>query len=193
MADEAPNTNSAPETTVENSAEVPAPPALPESPDSESSQSDAEGTKDQDPDVQTGNPDEAVSEDEEAPDGPKVENGPNGQTVTMPDGTVVTTRNHPFPVSNYEQLLYDLTHHGDQLRYPYKPGDPEYSPYSDPAVPNSHIAQSIEREIAGYGTRVLENPETEISPMWTGLKRDFDATVKSAVESGVGGGRVELS
>lgn len=196
-----------------NLPDVPPPPPAPDAPvqedsatlkipasmSSETPQNDAERPEEQDPDIQTGNPPQDGSGDSEATEGdaeetpqePVVENGPNGQTVTMPDGSVVTTRTHPFPVSNHEQENYELTHHGDQLRYPYKPGDAAYSPYSDPAVPDSRIARQIEQEIGNFGERVLQDVEAHVSPIWQGLKKVYDGELKQAIETGGGSGKVE--
>lgn len=178
--------------TVEEVPEPPAPPAAPDETPQEPSE-DPEGAgegqqADQDSDEAT----EAAQGEEEAPAEPVVTNGPDGQTVTMPDGKVVTTRSHPYPVSNYEQEVFDLTHHGDQLRYPYVPGDPAYSAYSDPAVPNSHLAQRVTSEIAGFGERVKQDPNAAVSPMWNNLKGVEQGEIEEAIETGVSTGNTEL-
>lgn len=178
-------------------SEVPQPPAPPAPPEEieETSQGASEDLEGVGEDQKTGDGSEdptEASEGEENPTEPFVTNGPGGQTVTMPDGRVITTRSHPYPVSNSELEKFELTHHGDQLRYPYVPGDPEYSPYSDPAVPNSHLAQRVESEIAGFGERVKQDSEAAISPMWNALKGVEQGEINAAIETGVSSGNVEL-
>lgn len=183
--------------TVEEIPEPPAPPAPPEAPETEGQESDAEAPEGTGEELETEEGSEDATEPtegvEEPPAQPQVVNDASGQHVLMPDGTVVTTRTHSFPVGNAEQEQYDLTHHGDQLRYPYVPGDAAYSPYSDPAVPDSHIARRVEAEIGNFGERVLADPEAKVSPMWEGLKSSSDAAIKNAIESGIESGKVELS
>lgn len=179
-------------------SEVPQPPAPPAPPEEieETSQGASEDLEGAGEDQKTGDGSEdptEASEGEENPTEPFITNGPGGQTVTMPDGRVITTRSHPYPVSNSELEKFELTHHGDQLRYPYVPGDAAYSPYSDPAVPNSHLARRVEAEIGNFGERVLADPEAKVSPMWDGLKASSDAAIKNAIETGVESGKVELS
>lgn len=183
-------------TAAENIPEPPAPPAPPEETPQEPSvapeeepEQDEIGEGSEDPTEPT----EPAEGAEEPPAQPQVVNDASGQHVLMPDGTVVTTRTHSFPVGNAEQEQYDLTHHGDQLRYPYVPGDAAYSPYSDPAVPDSHIARRVEAEIGNFGERVLVDPEAKVSPMWEGLKVSSDAAIRSAIATGVESGKVELS
>lgn len=130
----------------------------------------------------------ATSEPETAP---VVVNDDNGQHVVMPDGTTVTTRQHPYPVSNSEWLVYEQTHSGDQLRYPYKPGDAEYSPYSDPVVPHTSLAQKVEAEIASFAERVLLNPKAEISNIWNDLKKVYNSELAQAISTGGGSGKIE--
>jgi hypothetical protein len=125
----------------------------------------------------------------EAP-APEVVNDDNGQHVNMPDGSVVYTRHDSLPRSNAEQANFELTHSGDQLRYPYVPGDKEYSAYSDPAVPNSHLARMVETEIVSFGERVLSDPNAAVSTMWKALKGVFDGELKAAIQSGEGSGKI---
>lgn len=172
------------ETTTEVTEEIPAPPEPPQHP----VEDPKEGSEGEQPEGVS----EEASGDSEAAQEPIVTNGPNGQTVTLPDGRVVTTRAHPYPVSNSEQQSYEKTHHGDQLRYPYVPGDANYSPYSDPTVPNSHLAQRVEAEISGYGERVKQDPNAAVSPMWNALKGVADGTLENAIKTGVASGNVEL-
>jgi hypothetical protein len=128
----------------------------------------------------------------EAPADPVVVNDDNGQHVDMPDGSVVVTRQHTLPISNEEQEKYDVTHTGDQLRYLLVPGDAGYSPYSDPAVPDSHLAQRIEREILSFAERVLENSKAVVSPMWNGLKGIFTEELDKAIATGETSGKVSV-
>lgn len=125
------------------------------------------------------------------PAAPTVVNDDAGQHVVMPDGTEVTTRSHTYPVSNSEWENYELTHSGDQARYSFKPGDKEYSPYSDPSVPNSHLAQSVEREIQSFAERVLTDVEAKVSPMWHALQGIYQGELKQAIQTGGGSGKVE--
>lgn len=183
--------------TVEEVPQPPAPPAAPdETLEHEEPETDEEAPEGAGGDQETGQDSEGATDptqgEEEAPAEPVVTNGPDGQTVTMPDGKVVTTRSHPYPVSNYEQEVFDLTHHGDQLRYPYVPGDPAYSAYSDPAVPNSHLAQRVTSEIAGFGERVKQDPNAAVSPMWNNLKGVEQGEIEEAIETGVSTGNTEL-
>lgn len=134
-------------------------------------------------------PDETESEPEEAP-APQVVNDENGQRVIMPDGSTVYTRHDSLPRSNAEQATFELTHSGDQLRYPYVPGDKEYNAYSDPAVPNSHLARMVETEIVSFGERVLADPKAAVSTMWNALKGVFDGELKQAIETGEGSGKI---
>lgn len=136
-------------------------------------------------------PDEGTTDSSETPSTPTVVNDDSGQHVVMPDGLEVTTRTHTYPVSNSEWENYELTHSGDQLRYPYKPGDKEYSPYSDPNVPNTHMAQMVEREIQSFAARVLEDAEAVVSPMWNALHGIYEGELKQAIATGGGSGKVE--
>lgn len=133
---------------------------------------------------------EGENAEEEAPSEPEVVNDDSGQHVVMPDGTVVTTRHHSYPIGNTEQEVWEQTHSGDQLRYPFKPGDQEYSPLSDPSVPDSHLSGRIEREIQSYADRVLTDSEAKVSPMWEGLQPTYKAELESAIETGGGEGKV---
>lgn len=178
--------------TVEEVPEPPAPPAAPDETPQEPSEDPEGAGGDQETGQDSDEATEAAQGEEEASTGPVVTNGPDGQTVTMPDGRVLTTRSHPYPVSNHEQEVFDLTHHGDQLRYPYVPGDPAYSPYSDPAVPNSHLAQRVESEIAGFGERVKQDPNASVSPMWDNLKGIERGEIEEAIETGISTGNTEL-
>lgn len=121
---------------------------------------------------------------------PQVVNDDSGQHVVLPDGTKVYTRHDAFPRSNAEQATFELTHSGDQLRYPYKPGDKEYNAYSDPAVPNSHLARMVETEIVSYAERVLDDPNAAVSTMWNALKGVFDGQLAHAIETGEGSGKI---
>lgn len=121
---------------------------------------------------------------------PEVVNDDSGQHVNMPDGSVVYTRHDSLPRSNAEQANFELTHSGDQLRYPYVPGDKEYSAYSDPAVPNSHLARMVETEIVSFGERVLSDPNAAVSTMWKALKGVFDGELKAAITTGEGSGKI---
>jgi hypothetical protein len=124
------------------------------------------------------------------PADPQVVNDDSGQHVVLPDGTKVYTRHDAFPRSNAEQATFELTHSGDQLRYPYKPGDKEYNAYSDPAVPNSHLARMVETEIVSYAERVLDDPNAAVSTMWNALKGVFDGQLAHAIETGEGSGKI---
>ena len=188
-ADQETVTLKVPSTSTE---EAPAAAETPEKPAEEpETETPAEDTGEVSEPVQDPQEGQEETAEPETPSEPVVENGPNGQTVTMPDGTVVTTRSHPYPVSNSEQLVYERTHEGDQERYPYVPGDREYSPYSDPAVPNSHVAQTVEREIASFGERILLDAEAKVSPMWNALKGVFEGELDQAIASGGGSGKVQ--
>ena len=160
----------------------------------ESAGSDGEGTGEG---AGTGEPDNGShgagdpAEDQEEASGPVVSNNPDSQTVTMPDGTVVYTRQHGYPISNNELQKYELTHQGDQLRYPYVPGDQGYNPYSDPKIPNSHSAQMVERDIASYAERVLTDKNARVSPMWDAFNGIYEGELDQAIASGGGSGKVE--
>lgn len=135
--------------------------------------------------------------EDEVPSGPVVVNDANGQHVDVPqeDGSVKTvyTRAHNLPVTNAEQAQFELTHLGDgQLRYPYVPGDLEYSPYSDPAVPDSHQAKRIEIELASYGERVMKDPKAAPSPIWNSHKGIYDEELQEAIDTGSGTGKVRV-
>lgn len=163
----------APGSDSEAPEEVPPAPSAPDAPEdaTEPAAGEEEGTE------------------EEGDSGPVVETTPTGQTVTFPDGKVVHTRSSDAPVSNSEWRAYELTHQGDQLRYPYVPGDREYTPYSDPNVPNSHTAQQIEREIASYAERVVQDPNAEVSYMWNALHGVHVGELDTAIATGGGEGK----
>lgn len=122
---------------------------------------------------------------------PVVVNDDNGQHVVLADGTSVATRSHPYPISNTEWEKYELTHSGDQARYSLVPGDEHYSPYSDPSVPNSHLAQMVEREIQSFADRILHDAEAVVSPLWHGLQAVYQGELKQAIATGGGSGKVE--
>lgn len=128
--------------------------------------------------------------DDDEPAEPQVVNTATGQYVSMPDGTEVQTRSHPYPISNGEWAKYEKTHAGDQARYPYVPGDKEYSAHSDPHIPNSSLAQKIEAEIASYAERVLTNPSAAVSNIWNSVRGIFDGELEKFTETGVGGGKI---
>lgn len=161
-----------------------------QTPESDSEATGDEGAEQETEEVPEDVQDPAADEDEAAPGGPVVETNPSGQTVTFPDGRVVHTRSSDAPVSNGEWQAYEHTHQGDQLRYSYKPGDKEYSPYSDPSVPNSHTAQQIEREIASFAERALQNPEAEVSYMWNALRGMHEGALDRAIATGGGSDKV---
>lgn len=172
---------------------VPPPPAPPETP--ETPQTDSAGTEDISGDQDAeGVPEDATGategQEEAAAAAPVVETTASGQTVTFPDsGRVVHTRSGDYPVSNAEWAEYELTHQGDQPRYASVPGDKDYSPYSDPNVPNSHLAQQVESEIAGYAERVLTNPDAEVSYIWNALHGVHVGELDTAIASGGGSGK----
>lgn len=175
-------------------AEAPAAPAAPESTpttseDASTPQEGAQEDSSSNDSTEKSTEDSSEGSEEKAAE-PEVVNDANGQHVNMPDGSVVTTRSHTFPVTNTEQAQYELTHSGDQLRYPYKPGDAAYNAYSDPVIPNSHLARQVETEIASFGERVLKDVEAKISPMWEGLKGIFDGELKQAIATGGGEGKI---
>lgn len=128
--------------------------------------------------------------EEDAEPAATVVNTPTGQYVSMPDGTEVQTRSHPYPISNGEWAKFEKTHAGDQARYPYVPGDKEYSAHSDPHVPNSSLAQKIEAEIASFAERVLINPSAAVSNIWNSVRGIFDGELEKFTETGVGGGKI---
>jgi hypothetical protein len=158
------------ETPAEAPEEVPPAPSAPEAP--EPATDPAEGSA------------------EETPSKPVVNTTAGGQTVTFPDGRVVHTRFTDAPMSNTEWQQYERTHQGDQPRYPYVPGDREYTPYSDPNVPNSQLAQRVEREIASFAERVLENAEAAVSPIWNALHGLHESELDTAIASGGGSDKV---
>lgn len=164
----------------ETSAAVAADPDSADETPQEGAQSDSEPSTSASP--------SETSSDEEAQ--PQVVNDDNGQHVVLPDGTKVYTRHDNLPRSNAEQATFELTHSGDQLRYPYKPGDKEYNAYSDPAVPNSHLARMVETEIVSYAERVLDDPKAAVSTMWNALKGVFDGQLAHAIETGEGSGKI---
>lgn len=132
-----------------------------------------------------------------APSGPVVVNDANGQHVDIPqeDGSVRTvyTRAHNLPVTNAEQAAFELTHLGDgQLRYPYKPGDLEYSPYSDPAVSDSRLAKHVETELASFAERLQADPNAVPSPIWNSLKGIYEEELQDAIATGGGSGKVRV-
>jgi hypothetical protein len=143
----------------------------------------------------SGGQDEATTPEESTADtseGPQVVDDENGQRVLMPDGSTVVTRQHAFPMTNAEQAVYEETHTGDQPRYSLTPGDAGYSPFSDPAVPNSHLAQSIEREIASFADRIKNDASAVVSPIWQGLKGIYQEQLDHAIETGEESGKVRL-
>jgi hypothetical protein len=166
--------------TPETSAAVAADPDSADETPQEGAQSDSEPSTSASP--------SETSSDEEAQ--PQVVNDDSGQHVVLPDGTKVYTRHDNLPRSNAEQATFELTHSGDQLRYPYKPGDKEYNAYSDPAVPNSHLARMVETEIVSYAERVLDDPKAAVSTMWNALKGVFDGQLAHAIETGEGSGKI---
>lgn len=173
--------------------DVPLPPEPPEDP--ETPQSPAEAPKEADSGSTTEVFPEDVTEpsevqEEAAPADPVVVTTKDGQTVTMPDGRVVHTRSTDAPVSNSEWQAYELTHQGDQPRYAHVPGDEAYSPYSDPAVPNSHLAQMVEREIANFAERVAQDITAEVSPIWNSLKGIYKGELDAAIATGGGSDKV---
>lgn len=196
------NQNTVPEESV--TLKVSAPTETEETPEtpedsSETPESDAAAPEPEtEPDGAYGIPqdptDPSAGEEEgtaEVEPGPVVSNNPDGQTVTMPDGKVIHTRSHGYPISNREEEVYELTHQGDQLRYPYVPGDQEYNPYSDPKIPNSHVAQMVERDIASYAERVMTNPEARVSPQWDAFNGIYEGELDQAIASGGGSGKVQ--
>lgn len=166
--------------TVPTVVEVPVQPEAPQQP--------AEPAGEPDAGEEAGDTPQAASVDSGTP---TVVSDDSGVRVEFPDGRTVTTRQHPFPVSNSEWEKFELTHSGDQARYSYKPGDPEYSPYADPSVPNSQLAQQVEREIQGYAERVLVNPDTPVSSMWEGLQPVYQGQLEQAIATGGGDSEVE--
>jgi hypothetical protein len=144
---------------------------------------------------ETGEDSEAASDpaegaEEGTKNDPVVETNANGQTVTFSDGRVVHTRSSDAPVSNREWQVYERTHQGDQLRYQFKPGDREYTPYSDTTVPNSHLAQQIEREIASFAERVAQDPNAEVSYIWNALHGMHEGALDRAIATGGGSDKV---
>lgn len=140
---------------------------------------------------------EAPAEDEEedpeaeAPTGPVVVNDDAGQHVVMPDGSVVHTRHDSYPRSNSEWEVYEVTHSGDQQRYSFKPGDKEYTPTSDPSVPDSWLAKQIETQLVSFPERVALDPAARPSPTWDALQPGYQGELAAAIETGGGGGKVE--
>lgn len=167
------NGTETPQSPAEAPEEVPPAPSAPDAPEdaTEPTEDQEEGTAEEDPAK------------------PVVNTTPDGQTVTFPDGRVVHTRFTDAPMSNTEWQQYEHTHQGDQLRYPYVPGDKEYSPYSDPSVLDSHLAQRVEREIASFAERVLEDAEAAISPMWNALHGLHESELDTAIATGGGQGK----
>lgn len=165
--------------------------AQPVPPSSSSPEQDAQPSQGSDPKVYSETSDESEGSDgEQAPSGPEVVNDGTGQHVDFPDGSTVYTRSHSFPVSNAEWEAYEVTHSGDQSRYPYTPGDKEYDPYSDPHVPNSHLARMVETQIVSYAERVKNDPDAVISPTWSSLRPDYDASLRNAIDGGMESGKV---
>lgn len=128
---------------------------------------------------------------DETPVAPQVVNDDNGQHVVMPDGSVITTRSHTYPVSNAEQEVYELTHSGDQERYKFVPGDKEYNAYSDPKLPNSQVAKWVEQEIISFAGRILDDPNARVSPIWDSFNQIYQGELAEAIETGGGSGKVE--
>lgn len=178
------------ETEVPNTPPVEEVPLPPEPPEEPAADVEDEGTGKE---TEEGSEDATAAgegQEEAAPADPVVETTPTGQTVTFPDGRVVHTRSSDAPVSNAEWQAYELTHQGDQLRYPYVPGDQGYTPYSDPSVPDSRLAQQIEREIGSFAERVLKDPAAEISYLWNALQGNHQGELDRAIATGGGSDKV---
>lgn len=177
---------------------IPEPPAVPEVPPAPAAPEVAapvtSGSKEGTKDVSATPATEAASEtpaEAATASAPVVVNDDNGQHVVLADGSSVTTRSHAYPVSNTEWEKYELTHSGDQARYSLVPGDEHYSPYSDPSIPNSHLAQMVEREIQSFADRILHDAEAVVSPLWHGLQGVYQGELKQAIATGGGSGKVE--
>lgn len=173
-------------------AENPAP-EVPETPQ-EGAQAGSDGEEETTPDSSSGSTTTSTENSAETSTSsaePEVVNDVNGQHVNMPDGTTVTTRTHPYPVTNSEWETYELTHSGDQLRYPYKPGDAGYNANSDPSVPNSWLAKQIEVQLASFGERVKTDPNARPSVTWDALQPGYQGDLAEAIQTGGGGGKVE--
>jgi hypothetical protein len=155
----------------------------------EGAQADSEDSTDDSSPAEVGTDESGSTEQTSAE--PEVVNDANGQHVNMPDGSVVTTRSHTLPISNAEQEVYELTHSGDQERYHYAPGDKEYNANSDPRLPNSHIAQMVEREIVSFAERIKEDAEAVVSPIWNSFVKVYEGELKQAISTGGGSGKVE--
>jgi hypothetical protein len=189
---------------MSDTSEIPAPPATPDEPttvtpvDTATAPASTTETPDSASTAVSGasadDDTETTSEDStEAPEAAPtatVVNTADGQYVEKPDGTKVYTRHHTYPISNGEWAKYEKTHAGDQARYAYVPGDKEYDPYSDPHVPNSKTAQDITSEIASYATRVLKNPEAEVSNIWNQVRGVYDGALENFIKNGAASGKV---
>lgn len=147
------------------------------------------------PDTSEGGSEPSEGQDDtttdETPAAPQVVNDDDGQHVVMPNGNVVVTRNHTYPVSNAEQEVFELTHSGDQERYKYVPGDKEYNAYSDPKLPNSQVAKWVEQEIISFAGRILDDPNARVSPIWDSFNQIYQGELAEAIETGGGSGKVE--
>lgn len=142
------------------------------------------------PEVPEAAPEEPETAEEEAAE-PKTVTDDNGQRVEMPDGSIVYTRSHGFPVSNSEWEVYERTHSGDQARYSLKPGDLGYNPLSDPSVPNSWLAKQIEVQMSSFAERVKTDPNARPSVTWDALQPTYQGELSDAILTGGGAGKVE--
>jgi hypothetical protein len=189
---------------MSDTSEVPAPPATPDEPTPvvttasttaapETASTPASGASAEDETVTDSTTPETTSEDSDEDStetAPEVVNTADGQHVVMPDGKKVYTRHHAYPISNAEWAQYEKTHAGDQERYPYVPGDKEYSPHSDPHIPNSKLANDIEQEIASFASRVLKGPNAPVSRIWNAVRGIYDGEVDQLIRTGGSTGKV---
>jgi hypothetical protein len=181
---------------MSDTSEVPAPPATPDEPTPVVTTASTTAA----PETASTPASGASAEDETTTDSttpettyeaaPEVANTAEGQHVVMPDGTKVYTRHHTYPISNAEWAQYEKTHAGDQERYPYVPGDKEYSPHSDPHIPNSKLANDIEQEIASFASRVLKDPTAPVSRIWNAVRGIYDSEVDQLIRTGGSTGKV---
>jgi hypothetical protein len=174
--------------------EVPAVPPVPETP-----QSPATATLVVPADLPTAEDPQDASEApevaEEAPvdhQGNEIPDPPEFGVVVKEDGTKVYTRSHEYPIDNAEQDTWDLTHKGSAARYSLVPGDQGYSPQSDPAVVNSHLAQAVEAEILSFPARYAADPEAKVSPIWEGLRQVLQGELAQDLATGGGNSDVEV-
>ena len=174
-----------PQETPEQPVEAPAEQPVTQEPETAQEGAQA-GSEEQD----GGTEESGSTEDSSSTSEPEVVSDDNGQHVNMPDGSVVYTRAHPYPVSNSEWENYELTHSGDQLRYSLKPGDQGYSPLSDPSIPNSWLAKQVETQLASYGERVLLDQNARPSVTWDALQPGYEDALEAHAETGVGGGKI---